>query len=210
MSYWTLKLLEIMIALFYFGYIMSKRCLKDLNIFIIHLCLQTLHHMIQKYTWLRIIVIVFLQEKYAQIVDSLIFGQTLYALILPILLIDWVNILIIIVDVISKLLKCVKGTINFGFTYCDYPAMLKGYYDVNCIFYSNEQSQLMAIMENFFIEEDICLVSSWMHFNQDPVQGMNQRHTTLWKRIHTNFHEQKSFLSTHSTTSRMNRWSIIQ
>jgi hypothetical protein len=61
----------------------------------------------------------------------------------------------------------------------------------------------------FSIKEDICLVSSWMHVSQDPVQGTNQRHTTLWERIHTNFHEQKSFLSTRSPTSLMNRWSTI-
>jgi hypothetical protein len=31
----------------------------------------------------------------------------------------------------------------------------------------------------FSVEEDICLVSSWMHVSQDPVQGTDQRHTTL-------------------------------
>ena len=40
-----LKFLEIIIALFYLSFIMMKRCLKDLSILIIHLCL---HHMIQK------------------------------------------------------------------------------------------------------------------------------------------------------------------
>jgi hypothetical protein len=62
----------------------------------------------------------------------------------------------------------------------------------------------------FSVEEDICLVSSWMHVSQDPVQGTDQRHTTLWERIHTNFYEQKSFLSTRSPNSLMNQWSTIQ
>jgi hypothetical protein len=47
MSCWTLRLIEIMIALFYLINIMLKRCLKDLSTFIIHLYL---HHMIKKYT----------------------------------------------------------------------------------------------------------------------------------------------------------------
>jgi hypothetical protein len=44
MSYWTLKFLEIIIALFYLKHIMLKRCLKDLSTLIICPCLQ---HMIQ-------------------------------------------------------------------------------------------------------------------------------------------------------------------
>jgi hypothetical protein len=42
-----LKFLEIIIALFYLSLMMMKRCLNDLSILIIHLCL---HHMIQKNT----------------------------------------------------------------------------------------------------------------------------------------------------------------
>ena len=82
------------------------------------------------------------------------FGQTVYALILPILSVDWVdNHGIEHWDVISKLLRCVKGTINFGFTYCDYLAILKEYCDANCIFNSDEQCQLMAIMCLLWLKE---------------------------------------------------------
>jgi hypothetical protein len=37
-------------------------------------------------------------------------------------------------DVIPKLLRFLKCTINFSLSYCDYPAILKIYCDVNCIF----------------------------------------------------------------------------
>jgi hypothetical protein len=61
MSCWTLKLLEIIIVLFYLKHIMLERYFKYLSMhFVICLCL---HHMIRKYTWKRIMVIVFLQEN---------------------------------------------------------------------------------------------------------------------------------------------------
>jgi hypothetical protein len=70
MSYWTLKFLEIMIALFYLRHIMLKRCLKDLSTLIICLCL---HHMIQKIHLVKNHGDGVLQEKYAQFIGSLIF-----------------------------------------------------------------------------------------------------------------------------------------
>jgi hypothetical protein len=63
---------------------------------------------------------------------------------------------------------------------------------------------------NFSIEEDICLVSSWINVSQDPVQGTDQKYQAFWARIHAYFHEHKEFLSTRSSTSLMNRWSTIQ
>jgi len=34
-------------------------------------------------------------------------------------------------DAISKLLRYLNGTINFGLSYCDYSPLLKGYCDAN-------------------------------------------------------------------------------
>ena len=36
-------------------------------------------------------------------------------------------------DVISRLLRYLKGTMNYGLSYCGYLAILKGYYDTNWI-----------------------------------------------------------------------------
>jgi hypothetical protein len=74
MSYWTLKFLEIMIALFYVRHIMLKRCLKDLNKRFEHFDYATMStpydskiHLIKNHGD------AVLQEKYEQFIDSLIF-----------------------------------------------------------------------------------------------------------------------------------------
>jgi hypothetical protein len=97
MSYWTLKFLEIMIALFYLRHIMLKRCIKYLSTLII--CLY-LHHMIQKIYLVKNHGDGVLQEKYAQFA-------------------------------ISKFVRYLKGTMNFGLPYCGYSPLLKGYCDAN-------------------------------------------------------------------------------
>jgi hypothetical protein len=82
MSCWILKLLEIMIALFYLGYIMifehfyytpmsTDSTPYDLKIDLVK------NHGDSVFA-----------RKVCTIVDSLMFGQTVYALILPMLLVD--------------------------------------------------------------------------------------------------------------------------
>ena len=41
-------------------------------------------------------------------------------------------------DAISRLLRYLKGTFDYGLPYCGYPAILEGYCDVNWIFNSDE------------------------------------------------------------------------
>ncbi|CAN6295850.1 unnamed protein product [Urochloa humidicola] len=64
--------------------------------------------------------------------------------------------------------------------------------------------------KNFREEEDILLVSAWLNVGMDPIQGADQTHGTLWARIHDYFHANKTFVSSHSEGSLMNRWSGIQ
>ncbi|CAN6208697.1 unnamed protein product [Urochloa humidicola] len=64
--------------------------------------------------------------------------------------------------------------------------------------------------KNFREEEDILLVSAWLNVGMDPIQGADQTHGTLWARIHDYFHANKTFVSSRSEGSLMNRWSGIQ
>ena len=148
MSCWTLKLLEIMIALFYLIHIILKRYLKDLSTLIICLCL---HHMIRKYIWLKIMVMLYLQEKYAQIISSLIFWQTVNVLIYITYIVSRLsrythNHGFEHCDAIFKLLRYLKGTINFVchiviiILYWKDIVMLTEFFDLD------EQSLLIAIM----------------------------------------------------------------
>jgi wyosine [tRNA(Phe)-imidazoG37] synthetase (radical SAM superfamily) len=69
MSFWTVKLLEIKIALFYLIHIMLKRCLKCLSTFNSPMS----HRMIQKIHLVKNYDDGVLQEKYAQIIGSFMF-----------------------------------------------------------------------------------------------------------------------------------------
>ncbi|NP_001131859.2 uncharacterized protein [Zea mays] len=64
--------------------------------------------------------------------------------------------------------------------------------------------------KNFRDEEDILLVSAWLNVGMDPIQGVDQTHGTLWRRIHEYFNANKKFDSNRSEVSLMNRWSGIQ
>ncbi|CAL4915205.1 unnamed protein product [Urochloa decumbens] len=64
--------------------------------------------------------------------------------------------------------------------------------------------------KNFREEEDILLVSGWLNVGMDPIQGADQTHGTLWTRIYDYFHANKTFNSTRTESSLMNRWSGIQ
>ena len=63
---------------------------------------------------------------------------------------------------------------------------------------------------NFSIQEDNLLVSAFLNVNQDVVQSTNQKKGTYWKRISDYYHKWKTFESTRTQTSLMNRWSTIQ
>ncbi|KAG6700654.1 hypothetical protein I3842_08G122800 [Carya illinoinensis] len=63
---------------------------------------------------------------------------------------------------------------------------------------------------NFSNEEDLLLVEGWLETSLDAVQGKDQKHTMLWKRIHKYFEENKKFDFLRNYTSLMNRWSTIQ
>jgi len=47
--------------------------------------------------------------------------------------------------------------------------------------------------KNFTVEEDEQLVKAWLNVSLDPVKGVDQPHTTYWKRIHAYFHAHKDF-----------------
>jgi hypothetical protein len=64
--------------------------------------------------------------------------------------------------------------------------------------------------KNFRDDEDILLVSAWLNVGMDPIQGVDQRHGTLWTRIHDYFNANKMFDSNRCEGSLMNRWSSIQ
>ncbi|KAK9998243.1 hypothetical protein SO802_017846 [Lithocarpus litseifolius] len=63
---------------------------------------------------------------------------------------------------------------------------------------------------NFSIQEDNLLVSAFLNVNQDAVQSINQKKGTYWKIILEYYHKWKTFESTRTQTSPMNRWSTIQ
>jgi hypothetical protein len=64
--------------------------------------------------------------------------------------------------------------------------------------------------KNFTDEEDQLLVSAWLNVGMDPIQGVDQPHTSFWARIYEYFHANKSFQSDRTQGSLMNRWSGIQ
>ena len=126
MSCWTLNLLETMIALFYLMHIMLKKCFKNLSIFIIYLSLHPIIH-----TWLRIMAMVFCKKNMHKWLVAICPNITYIVSRLS----RYTHIHgIEHCDAISKLVKFLKGTINFGLSYCDYFAILKRYCDANCIF----------------------------------------------------------------------------
>jgi len=53
-------------------------------------------------------------------------------------------------------------------------------------------------------------VSAWLNVGIDPIQGVDQSQGTYWGRIYDYFHANKTFESTRTTISLMNRWSGIQ
>ncbi|KAG7974824.1 hypothetical protein I3843_06G067100 [Carya illinoinensis] len=63
---------------------------------------------------------------------------------------------------------------------------------------------------NFSNEEDLLLVEGWLETSLDVVQGKDQKHTMLWKRIHKYFEENKKFEFLRNYTFLMNQWSTIQ
>jgi len=64
--------------------------------------------------------------------------------------------------------------------------------------------------KNFSSEEDILLVSAWLNVGMDAISGVDQSQGTYWRRIHEYFHANKSFESTRTEVSLINRWSTIQ
>ncbi|KAG2549313.1 hypothetical protein PVAP13_9KG289413, partial [Panicum virgatum] len=64
--------------------------------------------------------------------------------------------------------------------------------------------------KNFSTEEDCLLVSAWLNVGIDPIQGVDQSQGTYWGRIYDYFHADRTFESTRTTISLMNRWSGIQ
>jgi hypothetical protein len=64
--------------------------------------------------------------------------------------------------------------------------------------------------KNFTTEEDILLVSAWLNVGMDLMQGVDQTQSTMWARIYEYFHANKSFESTRTEVSIMNRWATIQ
>ena len=64
--------------------------------------------------------------------------------------------------------------------------------------------------KNFLIEEDMLLISAWLNFSMDLVQGNNQTHTSYWNRIWNYYEGNKEGLeSDRSATSLCNRWCVI-
>ena len=61
---------------------------------------------------------------------------------------------------------------------------------------------------NFTVDEDIKLVSTWLNVNLDAVTSMDQKHTTFWDKIWSTFHNDKKFNC--SKDSLNSRWSTIQ
>ena len=77
------------------------------------------------------------QERYAQIIGSLMFltncTRPNIAYVVGRLSIYTHNPNIEHWNAISRLLRYLKGTINFGLSYCGYPTVLEGYCDANWI-----------------------------------------------------------------------------
>ncbi|CAL5346428.1 unnamed protein product [Camellia sinensis] len=63
---------------------------------------------------------------------------------------------------------------------------------------------------NFTTEEDSMIISAWLNISLDLVQGNEQYSKAYWLRVWEYFHQLKTFSSSHSQTSLMNRWSAIQ
>ena len=63
---------------------------------------------------------------------------------------------------------------------------------------------------NFFIQEDVLLVSAFLNVNQDVVQSTNQKRPTYWSRIWKYYHHWETFTSEHTVSSLTNLWSMIQ
>ena len=63
--------------------------------------------------------------------------------------------------------------------------------------------------KNFSSDEDILLVSAWLNVGMDGISGVDQSQGTYWRRIHEYFHANKSFESTRTEVSLINRWSTI-
>ncbi|KAL4607507.1 hypothetical protein ACB092_09G179600 [Castanea dentata] len=61
---------------------------------------------------------------------------------------------------------------------------------------------------NFTVDEDIKLVSVWRNVSLDAVTLTDQKHTIVWDRIWSTFHNDKKF--NRSKDSLNSRWSVIQ
>ena len=61
---------------------------------------------------------------------------------------------------------------------------------------------------NFTVDEDFKLVSTWLNVNLDAVTSTDQKHTTFWDKIWSTFHNDKKFNC--SKDSLNSRWSTIQ
>ncbi|KAG2668160.1 hypothetical protein I3760_15G147400 [Carya illinoinensis] len=63
---------------------------------------------------------------------------------------------------------------------------------------------------NFTPEEDKLLVSTWLNCSLDAVQGTNQKHSQLWKKIYKYFQQFKETTNEQTIKSLIHRWSVIQ
>ncbi|KAL7262731.1 hypothetical protein ACSBR1_000986 [Camellia fascicularis] len=54
------------------------------------------------------------------------------------------------------------------------------------------------------------IISAWLNISLDPIQGNEQKSKAYWLRVLEYFHQFKTFSSSRSQTSLMNRWLAIQ
>ncbi|EES04596.1 hypothetical protein BDA96_04G062100 [Sorghum bicolor] len=62
---------------------------------------------------------------------------------------------------------------------------------------------------NYSQEEDLQLCKSWENVSLHPVTGTEQLGKAYWKRIHDNFHANKTFASNRNENSLEHRWGVI-
>lgn len=59
---------------------------------------------------------------------------------------------------------------------------------------------------NYSLDEDIQLCESWENISLDPITGNEQPSKAYWKRIHDDFHANKTFASNRNENSLEHRW----
>ncbi|KAF5458880.1 hypothetical protein F2P56_022875 [Juglans regia] len=59
-------------------------------------------------------------------------------------------------------------------------------------------------------EEDKLLVSTWLNSSIDAIQGTDQKHAQLWKKVSQYFNDYKESTNERSVGSLIHRWSAIQ